>query len=132
MAEDINYSGKDTSKVLSDGVRTHYNTQNTVLSSVDNIQKWYAQQQAELFETTETSRLSTSTETPDIEGLATAEENTDGLQTSVEDIESNLKLMMKLLQVSYKLKLKKTNKKNLLSVGYQQKLMKTIILTMIM
>ena len=92
MAEDINYSGKDTSKVLSDGVRTHYNTQNTVLSSVDNIQKWYAQQQAELFETTETSRLSTSTETPDIEGLATAEENTEGLQTSVEDIESNLEV----------------------------------------
>ena len=87
MAEDINNSGKDTSKVISDGARTHFNSQNTILSSVDSIQKWYAQQQAQLLETTETSRLSTATENPDIEGLATVEENTEGLQTNVEDID---------------------------------------------
>lgn len=89
MAEDINNSGKDTSKVLSDGIRTHFNTQNTALSSVDDIQKWYAQQQAQLLESTETSRLSTATENPDIEGLATVEEKTEGLQTYVEDIDEN-------------------------------------------
>ena len=86
MAEDINTSGKDTTKVTSDGVRTHFNSQNVVLSSIDDIQKWYAKQQAQLLENTETSRLSTATEKIEIDGLATTEEHTEGLQTNVEDV----------------------------------------------
>lgn len=86
MAEDINTSGKDTTKVTSDGVRTHFNSQNVVLSSIDDIKKWYAKKEAQLLENTETSRLSTATEKIEIDGLATTEEHTEGLQTNVEDV----------------------------------------------
>lgn len=78
-------NSNDATNVLSNGATTHFNTENVVLTVADDIQKWYAKQQNQVYDTTETSRLSTAIEQPDTDGLVTAEEPIEGLQTNLED-----------------------------------------------
>lgn len=78
-------NSNDATNIFSNAATTHFNTENVVLTVADDIQKWYSKQQNQILEPTDTSRLSTMVEQPDIEGLATVEEQIDGLQTNIED-----------------------------------------------
>lgn len=78
-------NSNDATNIFSNAATTHFNTENVVLTVADDIQKWYSKQQNQILEPTDTSRLSTMVEQPDIEGLTTVEEQIEGLQTNIED-----------------------------------------------
>lgn len=104
MADEINNVGTDATKTLSNGAITNFNSQNTVLTGVDSLQKWYIEHQTNLMqEGAKTSRISTAIDGPEIEGLSTVEENIEGLQTNikideVEEEQQTSKLQTKVFQ----------------------------------